>query len=179
MRTTADSTKVQLFIDAMGARLKTASKIYLVGGSTAVLHGWRSSTIDIDILAEPDSDGFFEAVAELKESLDVNVELVSPSHFLPELPGWRERSDWIASVGKTHFYHYDYYSQVLSKMDRAHPRDIRDVEAFLSRGLVSHARLCGLFSEIEHLLIRFPAVDAASLRSKVLAWPDQQTRSTS
>ena len=34
---------------------------------------------------------FFEALAELKEELDLNIELASPDDFIPEVPHWRER----------------------------------------------------------------------------------------
>lgn len=171
MRSQADSRKVWQFMESLGARLRVDSRIYLVGGTTAVLHGWRATTIDVDLAPEPDSDGFFEAVAELKESLGLNVELANPAHFLPELPGWRDRSQWIATFGKINFYHYDYYSQVLAKIERGHPRDLMDVAAFLSRELVQPERLRELFCEIEPQMIRFPAVDSTSLRNKVHSWP--------
>ena len=31
-----------------------------------------------------------------KDTLDVNVELAAPDQFIPALPGWRERSEFIA-----------------------------------------------------------------------------------
>jgi hypothetical protein len=70
--------------------------MYLTGGATAVLEGWRESTIDADILFEPDSDALLRRLAELKDELDLNVELASPLDFLPELPSWRERSPHLA-----------------------------------------------------------------------------------
>lgn len=178
MRVTADISKINAFMESLGSRLKGESRVYLVGGTTAVLHGWRPTTIDVDLAAEPDSDGLFEAIAEIKEDLGVNVELANPAQFLPELPGWRNRSEWIATFGKTHFYHYDYYSQVLAKIERGHPRDVTDVDAFLARGLVDPARLKEFFMEIEPQLIRFPAVDAQTLRQKVLLWPESEQQET-
>jgi hypothetical protein len=171
MRLMADSDKIRAFMASLGSSLKAESRIYLVGGTTAVLYGWRATTIDVNLAAEPDTAGFFEAIAEIKESLEINVELANPSHFLPELPGWRERSAWIATHGTTHFYHYDFYSQVLAKIERGHPRDVIDAEAFLALGLVEPARLRELFDEIEPFIIRFPAIDPASLRHKVENWP--------
>ena len=35
-------------------------------------------------------DALFRALPRLKEELRINVEIASPAHFIPELPGWRE-----------------------------------------------------------------------------------------
>jgi hypothetical protein len=53
--------------------------MYLTGGATAVLEGWRQSTVDVDVRFEPDSDAALRRLASLKEELSVNVELHSPS----------------------------------------------------------------------------------------------------
>jgi hypothetical protein len=66
--------------------------MYLTGGATAVLAGWRESTVDIDVRFEPDSDAALSRISEIKEDLSVNVELASPLDFLPPLDGWRDRS---------------------------------------------------------------------------------------
>jgi hypothetical protein len=68
-------------------------------------------TIDIDIKPEPEPAGLFEAIALLKDELDVNVKLASPDQFIPALPGWRERSLFIAIHGLVEFFHYDPYGQ--------------------------------------------------------------------
>lgn len=59
--------------------------MYLTGGATAVLEGWRPSTVDVDVRFEPDSDVALRQIASLKERLQVNVELASPLDFLPPL----------------------------------------------------------------------------------------------
>ena len=43
-------------------RPKTEGRVYLTGGATAVLHGWRESTIDIDIKVVPDSDDLLREI---------------------------------------------------------------------------------------------------------------------
>jgi hypothetical protein len=73
-----------------------------VGGATAVLLGWRTSTIDIDLEIVPDSEAY-PLIARIKEELNVNIELASPHDFLPQLPGWRERSPFIARVNPATF----------------------------------------------------------------------------
>ncbi|MCZ7683003.1 MAG: hypothetical protein M5U28_31025 [Sandaracinaceae bacterium] len=77
-----------------GARSSSARRRQRVpdGGATAITYGWRELTIDIDLRLDPEPPGAFEAIARLKDELDVNVELASPMDFLPEVPGWRERS---------------------------------------------------------------------------------------
>ena len=167
MRAEANKSKVQEFLAALGACVRGPGKIYLTGGATALLFGWRDMTVDIDIKPDPEPAGLFEAIAELKEKLDVNLELASPDHFIPELPGWRERSEFIGRFGQLDFYHYDFFAQALSKIERGHARDILDVAAMLDRRLITKSRLRELFQEILPLLIRYPAIDEPSFTAAV------------
>lgn len=154
---------------ALGNSVKGTGHVYLTGGATALLHGWRDTTIDVDLKADPEPDGFFEAIASLKDSLDVNIELAAPDQFIPELPGWRERSRFIAKHGSIEFHHYDLYSQALAKIERGHERDISDVASMLSRQLINKNRLWELFQAIEPALIRYPAITASLFRQSVEA----------
>ena len=97
----------------------------------------------------------------------LNVELACPSHFIPELPGWRDRSLFIESHGLLTARHYDFYSQALAKIERGHTLDLLDVEQLLLRGLVEPTRLRELFELIEPQLYRYPAVDPPSFRRAV------------
>jgi len=173
MRSEADKTKVLDFIAALGSRVKGDGKIYLTGGATALLFGWRDMTVDIDLKSDPEPAGFFEAIAELKEELDVNLELASPDQFIPELPGWRDRSLFIARVGRLDFYHYDFFAQALSKLERGHERDLADVSAMLARELISSPRLLELFESIRPALIRYPAIDIPSFAGSVEKFCDE------
>ena len=109
------------------------------------MHGWRDSTIDIDLTMEPESDDLLRTVPRLKESLSLNVELASPDHFIPALAGWRERSPFIAREGNVTFRHYDLYAQALSKIERGHDQDLRDVGRMLGDGLVDRSELLRRF----------------------------------
>ncbi len=173
MRAETDKAKLLAFMSALGARVRSEGAIYLTGGATALLHNWRSMTIDIDIKPDPEPAGLFEAIALLKEELDINVEIASPDHFIPPLPGWRERSLFIAQHGQLRFFHYDPYGQALSKLQRRHDRDLRDVESMLRSGLIAVQRLKEFFVQIEPGLIRYPAVDAKSFRAVVLQFCDE------
>jgi hypothetical protein len=132
-----------------------------------VLEGWRASTLDINLRLEPDSDELLRAISELKDTLDLNVELASPSDFLPELPGWRERSRYRFTEGRVSVYDYDFYAQALSKIERGFDLDRADVAEMLRSGLVEPGRLRERFAQIESELYRFPAVDPAGLRAKL------------
>jgi len=114
---------------ALGRQTQSAARVYLTGGSSAVLFDWRPSTIDIDLKLEPEADDVLRAIPGLKETLSINVELASPGDFIPELPGWRDRSPWIAREGALNSHHYDFYSQALAKIERRHAHDVEDVIA--------------------------------------------------
>ena len=167
MRADADRSKLEKFMDALGGRVGGPGTVYLTGGATALLFGWREKTIDLDLKADPEPAGFFEAIAELKDSLDTNVELASPDLFIPELPGWRERSVFIRKAGGVEFRHFDFYSQALAKLERGHERDALDVRAFLDQGLVDRKILEAFFEEIRPGLKRFPAIDEAGFAESV------------
>jgi hypothetical protein len=167
MRSETNKSKLEAFMVALGGRVRGEGDIFLVGGATAVLHDWRPMTIDIDIKPDPEPPGLFEALALLKNELDVNVELASPDQFIPAIPGWRERSLFIARHGRIRFFHYDPWGQALAKLQRRHERDLRDVAAMLEAGLIQKPRLWELFLQIEPQLIRYPAIDPAVFRMAV------------
>ena len=164
-----DAERLRVFLRALGEAACGETTVYLTGGATAVLSGWRSSTVDVDLKLEPDRDEILRAIPRLKEALETNVELASPDGFLPELPGWRDRSPFVAREGLVTVRHYDLYSQTLAKVERGHARDLADVAAMLDRGLVLPARLRELHAAIEPLLYRFPAVDPPTFRAALEA----------
>ena len=151
----------------LGRKATGAGSIYLVGGATAVLIGWRDTTADVDIKLAPEPAGVFEAIAEAKTALNMNIELAAPDDFIPALPEWRERSTFIERHGLIDFFHYDFYAQALAKIERAHAQDLQDVDAMLRRKLIQPSRLEGFFSVMEASLTRYPAVDPASFRNQL------------
>lgn len=150
---------------ASGERVETT--VYLTGGATAVLFGWRATTIDVDLRIDPESDALLRRIPQLKEALDLNVELASPLDFLPQLPGWQERSPIIEQHAGVVFRHFDPYSQALAKVERGHAQDQADVMAMIDAGLVEPARALELYAAAEPELYRFPAVEPAELRREV------------
>jgi hypothetical protein len=166
MRREVTAEDVRRLMAELGKEFREETSVYLVGGTTAVLLGWRTSTIDIDLKIIPDSEAY-PVIARLKETLQVNIELASPDDFLPPLPGWRERSPFIAREGKVNVHHFDFYSQALSKIERGFKKDLEDVREMVRRGLVEPAKALELHRAIEPQIIRFPAVDPATFRRDV------------
>lgn len=157
------------FLGRLGRVPGARGRVYLTGGATAVLEGWRETTVDIDIDLDTESEALLRSLPAIKEELQINVELAAPHHFLPELPGWRERSRYIGSEGELHFYHYDPYAQAIAKIERGHAQDVRDVATMFDRGLIEPEELLRLFLAIEPELYRYPAIDQRSLRRRVEA----------
>ncbi len=49
MRGLADADRIREFMRALGREARAETAAYLTGGATAVLLGWRASTIDVDV----------------------------------------------------------------------------------------------------------------------------------
>jgi hypothetical protein len=169
MREAADLNRIRQFMRSLGAEARADTRVYFTGGATAVLHGWRASTLDVDIKIVPDRDELFRAIPALKERLRLNVELASPADFIPVRPGWEDRSPFIAREGRTSFHHFDLCAQALSKIERGHAQDLDDVRRMLETGLVDRAEVARYFDGIEPELYRYPALDPESFRARVEA----------
>lgn len=167
MRGLTTPTVLARFMKEMAWAAQAPVNVYFTGGVTAILHGWRDSTIDIDLKMLPEADELLRALPRLKESLEVNVELAAPDHFIPALPGWQERSLPICQQGRVCYFHYDPYSQALAKIERGHSQDRADVGSMLEDGLIDRARLWEMFEAIEPDLYRYPAIHPASFRGAV------------
>jgi hypothetical protein len=167
MRPPVDRQRIEELARRLAPLARSATTIYLTGGASAVIEGWRPSTVDVDIRFEPDADELLRELPKLKEDLQVNIELASPPDFVPELPGWRERSPLILSAGNVEVRHFDLYSQALSKIERGFQQDLEDVENMLAHGLVVPERLRELYESIESQLYRYPAIDPSAFDRKL------------
>jgi hypothetical protein len=99
MRELANSTRIEQFMRELGNAARVDGRVYLTGGATAVLYGWRETTIDVDIKLIPDSDEILREIPRLKEALSLNIELAAPSDFIPLPAGWEDRSPLIRREG--------------------------------------------------------------------------------
>jgi hypothetical protein len=173
MRELADSTRIERFMRELGRAVEVEGRVYLTGGATAVLYGWRATTIDVDIKLIPDRDEILREIPRLKQKLDLNIELAAPSDFIPLPPGWEDRSPLIVKEGKLSFHHFDPVAQALSKIERGHSQDVQDVREMIAHGLVEPAKVLNQFELIEPDLYRFPAIDPASFREAVQTVVDE------
>jgi hypothetical protein len=169
MRSRVTEERLRVFMRALARSATTASRVYLTGGACAVLLGWRTSTLGVDIKVIPEQNDVLRGVAAIKESLDMNIELASPDHFIPVLPRWQERSRFIAQEGKLSFHHYDFYAQALAKIERGHELDRGDVQQMFAAKLIEPRKLVELFETIEPELYRYPAIGVNRFRAAVLA----------
>jgi hypothetical protein len=167
MRRRVTVEKLRQFMEELAAAAGGPGKVYLTGGATALLLGLREQTIDIDIKLDPEPKGVFEAIACLKEKLELNVELASPDDFIPASADWREKSLRIATFGQVEFFHYDFTMQALAKLERGLAQDLQDVRDLLGGGHVTIDGLKRKFAEIEGKLLRYPAIDPKQFKNQL------------
>lgn len=170
MRRLATADRIGTFLTALGREARQPARAYLAGGATAVLLGWRDSTIAVDLkLLGEDTDPLLRVIPRLKEELELNVELATPDDFIPAPADWQERSRFETQAGKLAVYHFDLVCQALAKIHRGHRQDLEDVETMLRLGLVDPAAIRATFAAIEPDLYRYPSIDPPSFRRAVEA----------
>ena len=162
MRDLANAERIAALMRALGRAATESGRVLFTGGTTAVLFGWRESTIDVDIKLVPDQDSVLRAIPALKESLRLNIELASPDDFIPVREGWVDRSPFVAQEGRLAFHHFDLVAQALAKIERGHVQDLADVRTMIERHLVSAEQLRDEFHAIAPQLYRYPAIDPAA-----------------
>lgn len=162
-----DEQRIRALARELAGVAREPVRMYLSGGSTAVLEGWRDSTVDVDLRFEPESDELLRALPALKDRLEIDIKLVAPPDFIPELPGWRVRSPLVFREGNVEVRQFDLYSQALSKIERGSEQDVADVRTMIARGLLEPSLLIELFDAIEPELYRYPALDPPAFRRKL------------
>jgi hypothetical protein len=142
------------------------SRVYFVGGGTAVLMGWRDSTIDVDLYAA--DDAVFHDVQAIKERLELNIEFARPEDFVPPLAGTGNRHVFVETVGKVDFYHYDPYAQLLAKVVRGFDRDMQDARGFLRSGMVDAKKFRSLVEGIpDSAYAKYPSLSRREVNDAV------------
>jgi len=167
VRLEVSSDRIIDFFKALGREADQEGRVYLVGGGTAVLFGWRATTIDIDLKIVPETDTIFRAIQRIKQKNHINIEIASPDHFIPPLPGWEDRSEYITTEGMLSFFHFDFYSQTLAKIERSHQKDLQDVSKMIERGLIETDKLLYFFQQIESRLFRYPSINPSAFRKSI------------
>ena len=59
MRSNVNHKKLEQLMDILGEEARGSGSIYFTGGASALLIGWRSSTVDVDIRLDPEPPGIF------------------------------------------------------------------------------------------------------------------------
>ena len=149
MREPVSKSRLIQFLSELALGSSTEpSRVYLIGGATAVLLGWRPSTLDVDLCAERDQ--VLQQISELKKRLQINVELGRPEDSVPPLEGSSERHLFIETIGPVSYFHYDPYAQAFSKIVRGFNTDVVDATQFVRAKLV-------LPRELQRLVKAIPA----------------------
>lgn len=80
MREKVDRDRLEKFLHAFASEADRQVRVFLTGGATAVLRGWRDSTVDIDLRLIPDNDRMLRrkliAPDQLKEFFEAIVPLL-------------------------------------------------------------------------------------------------------
>jgi len=151
LRRPVDRSRIELFLQSLGERYRRPGRLYLVGGTTLVFEGLRQQTIDIDVVmavAPEDHGALIQAIRELKDLLDVNVEEASPGDFIPLPAGYADRHEFVGRFEQLDVFHFDLYSTALGKIERGRRQDLVDVVLLLQNRRIEWARLEGFFQEI-------------------------------
>lgn len=167
MRRLTTPEVVRELMVSLGRAAKEPVEVFFTGGVTAILHGWRQTTIDVDVKLVGAEEAVLRALPALKKRLGINIELAAPDEFIPELSGWRERCIFIGREGKASFFHYDLYAQALEKIERGHTQDLFDVEHMMADELIEREKLHKLFERIRPDLYRYPAIDPDSFARRL------------
>ncbi|MCG3135482.1 MAG: hypothetical protein HMLKMBBP_03138 [Planctomycetes bacterium] len=163
-----DAARLDAFLSALGTEWRRPARVVIGGGASMIRRGLRDATLDVDIEYEvaPDDDTpFLAALAKLKESVPVNLELASPGDFIPLPEGSADRNEWIARFGAVDVYLCDPVALAVSKLARGHDRDLDDVRALVTAGALTVAALTAAVDDVAARLVPLRhRADAARLR---------------
>ena len=112
----------------------------------------------------------YESIATLKERLGIGVEPLPRDGFIPELPGWEERSQHIEGAS----HHLDFYTQCLARLERGYAADVIGVQRMVDARLVEPQRLRDFYDAVEPELWRHLAIHPPAFRAAVEAFLARQ-----
>lgn len=70
MRPNVDQEKIKRLMQALGREASGSGCIYFTGGASALLIGWRSSTVDVDICLEERTPRYFSGNCQAKARIE-------------------------------------------------------------------------------------------------------------
>ena len=145
-----------------------------MGGGTAAYLGWRTSSIDVDLCSN--RDVVFRDIQEIKERLNINIEFARPEDFVPPLRGAARRHVFIDTIGTITYFHYDPYSQLLSKVVRGFQRDLDDAREFVRSGMVVPQKLRALVAAIpDAAYAKYPSLSRDAIENAIETFLQRHT----
>lgn len=139
MRKPVTRDRVEAFLDRLGRRVRKPARVVITGGASMILRGLRGQTLDIDLwysVAPGDDAAIATALRDLKDELDINIELAEPGHFLPMPAGREGRLAHIGRYGGADVFLDDPYAIALGKLDRGADKDLADVRLLADAKIV-------------------------------------------
>ncbi len=144
MRKPVTPERLERFLSALGARVRHPARVMITGGASMLRRGLRGETLGVDLAYEIDPRFDTEialAIRDLKNDLDINVELAEPGQFIPVPSDRRSRFEHVGRFGEIDVYLDDPYTIALGKLDRGSESDLRDVRLLQQAGLVDLTEL--------------------------------------
>ncbi len=87
MREKVSAERVERFMKAIGRAGKKNARIYFVGGATAVLLGWRETTIDVDVKILPEIDRVTSSSSSSQGRSSIECRTRLAGRFHPAITG--------------------------------------------------------------------------------------------
>jgi hypothetical protein len=150
MRPKVDKARIEDFLKNLGRNFRKSGRLYLVGGAALVHSGVRSgSTLDIDVEIAGENEGeMIDAIRQLIQQMNINVEFASPGDFMPLPKHWLTQSQYVGRYGAIDVFYFDFYSIALSKMQRGSDLDINDVKLLLQQRVITLEGLDSAYQEV-------------------------------
>lgn len=148
MRQQIGQQQIEQFLVQVG-RTRQPGRLYITGGAALVHRGIRSGrTLDIDIQITLDPANLMTQIVQLKQKMNINIEFSSPGDFMPLPRDWEARSEFVNRYGQVDVFYFDWYSIVLSKMQRGNQRDVADVQLLVDQKFVEVRELDLLYQDV-------------------------------
>ena len=90
-RNPATEQDVRRLMKALGQHSRGPGRVYFAGGATAVLKGWRDSTVDVDLKLDPEPAGVFQAIRAIVPRLE-HFPGIDAAAFRAKLCAYLERA---------------------------------------------------------------------------------------
>jgi hypothetical protein len=150
MRPNVGREQIESFLKNLGRTFRKPGRLYLVGGAALVHMGLRSGTtqdIDVEVRAA-NEDKMLESIRQLKDTMNINIEIASPGDFIPLPKQWEMNAKYVGRYGTVDVFYFDFYSIALSKIQRGNTRDINDVKLLLQEKVITLQGLDDAYNEI-------------------------------